>query len=628
MIFLGITLIAYRFLDKGYPVAICLTLYTLPKAPWPIALRDKDSKSFTRHSRSRPLATVGERKSNLFYLMITFTLLVSIMTEGNIQHLLPKPPKPSFLRKIFSCCLKNRPSNYEPHLISITGCKSFDSETLKSIEFRVRDFAADRIYLIGNGFHRMFALFQHVTIEEECMPNCEGKPGELEEELWRQRYLIFSKFDEGVKLDRDSWRSTTHEKIARYIAKYLAQTCAVKTVLDALCGVGGNTIQFARLFKVYSIDIDPVKINYAKHNAQLYNVMEKIEFIEGNFLELDSKYKADIAFLAPDYTWSLEEIDLSSMSNPDFVAMIQKAQQHCSNILVYLPPTVNPHQFADLIMRNTDIDARVEFRILFSEGKLKAVTCMLGNLANLPLRYIKELIASRLNMKKSQMKLVEEILPLIKYKKAIYFLTQIEDQASIGQLSKQNMADAWFNLIKEDPEIQWAGPPVLHLQVGEGSMICSILKHFEIYYIEDLLLPNTISNFDPTPVLEISSQKLVGTWSIAEYICKKHGYYPEDPEQLRRIQGVCEIVNRISAHLKENSQNISNSSDLKMLYSMLGSCYGCFNTTLADFYVIDLLERISSSIEFPFDIEDYLTSWRDRRRSLSFINPQLSLLNG
>ena len=159
-------------------------------------------------------------------------------------------------------------------------------------------------------------------------------------------------------------------------------------------------------------------------------------------------------------------------------------------------------------------------------------------------------------------------------------------------------------------------------------MICSILKHFEIYYIENLLLTNTISNFDQTPVLEISGQKLVGTWSIAEYLCKKHGYYPEDPEQLRVIKGVCELVNRISSHLKENSQSLSSSSDLKMLYSLLGSSYGCFNTTLADFYVIDLLERISSSIELPLDIEDYLTSWRDRRSSLSFINPQLSLLNG
>lgn len=77
---------------------------------------------------------------------------------------------------------------------------------------------------------------------------------------WLQRYRLFSKFDEGIVLDRgrrivlnyfnrllfdsfqiEGWFSVTPEKIARHIAK----RCRCDVIVDAFCGVGGNTIQFA-----------------------------------------------------------------------------------------------------------------------------------------------------------------------------------------------------------------------------------------------------------------------------------------------------------------------------------------------------------------------------------------------
>lgn len=56
------------------------------------------------------------------------------------------------------------------------------------------------------------------------------------------RFSMFPpRFDEGVRLDRESWFSVTPESVARHIAtKY-----TYDTVVDAFCGAGGNTIQFA-----------------------------------------------------------------------------------------------------------------------------------------------------------------------------------------------------------------------------------------------------------------------------------------------------------------------------------------------------------------------------------------------
>lgn len=101
---------------------------------------------------------------------------------------------------------------------------------------------------------------------------------------WHQRYRLFSKFDEGVQLDYESWFSVTPEKIAEHIARRFE---GFEFVVDGFCGVGGNTIQFAKKCgRVIAVDIDPDKIEMARNNARIYGVEENIEFICGDFFEV------------------------------------------------------------------------------------------------------------------------------------------------------------------------------------------------------------------------------------------------------------------------------------------------------------------------------------------------------
>lgn len=58
---------------------------------------------------------------------------------------------------------------------------------------------------------------------------------------WLQRYSLFSKYDEGIKLDEEGWFSVTPE----VIAEHQALRCPTGLVIDAFTGVGGNAIQFA-----------------------------------------------------------------------------------------------------------------------------------------------------------------------------------------------------------------------------------------------------------------------------------------------------------------------------------------------------------------------------------------------
>lgn len=58
---------------------------------------------------------------------------------------------------------------------------------------------------------------------------------------WLRRYSLFSRFDDGIKLDEEGLFSVTPEEIAKHQAAH----CGSGTVIDAFTGVGGNAIQFA-----------------------------------------------------------------------------------------------------------------------------------------------------------------------------------------------------------------------------------------------------------------------------------------------------------------------------------------------------------------------------------------------
>lgn len=79
------------------------------------------------------------------------------------------------------------------------------------------------------------------------------------------------------------------------IARHIAERCRCNTIIDAFCGVGGNTIQFALTCeRVIAIDIDPVRLACARHNAKVYGVADRIEFILGDYITLIPRLRVHI----------------------------------------------------------------------------------------------------------------------------------------------------------------------------------------------------------------------------------------------------------------------------------------------------------------------------------------------
>ena len=105
-----------------------------------------------------------------------------------------------------------------------------------------------------------------------------------------QRYRYFSKFDSGIYMTPSSWYEVTAEAIAAKIAQKMLAPFQEggAVVLDAFCGIGGNTIQFALhpgCKRVIAIDIDPGTLWCARRNCERYGVAEKVVFLEMSFFE-------------------------------------------------------------------------------------------------------------------------------------------------------------------------------------------------------------------------------------------------------------------------------------------------------------------------------------------------------
>ncbi|GMF14111.1 unnamed protein product [Phytophthora lilii] len=163
--------------------------------------------------------------------------------------------------------------------------------------------------------------------------------------------------------------------------EHIAKRLSCDTVVDPFAGCGGNVIQLAMTCKhVIAIDIDPEKIRMAKHNAAIYGVADKIEWIVGNSIDILPKVKADAVFLSPPWggvnysrkLFSLENMLVKGVTGLDLFA---KARCVSKNIAYYLPRGTPTEDLEALTPGEP-----VEREKIFLDKQLKVVTAYYGDL--------------------------------------------------------------------------------------------------------------------------------------------------------------------------------------------------------------------------------------------------------
>lgn len=143
----------------------------------------------------------------------------------------------------------------------------------------------------GQGFHQIPS-----DVIDTSIPNPYDE-SICHDKYWAQRRRLFSRFDQGIKLDSEGWYSVTPEIIADHCAHRVAEMSAAMkkqhhdegiVILDAFCGCGGNSIAFGKIpshliSKVVCVDTDRSKLIKAAYNASIYDIpRDKLVFVECN----------------------------------------------------------------------------------------------------------------------------------------------------------------------------------------------------------------------------------------------------------------------------------------------------------------------------------------------------------
>lgn len=245
---------------------------------------------------------------------------------------------------------------------------------------------------------------------------CQFKPAQSEQrqsiphpKYWAQRHRFFSLFDHGVLLDTEAWFSVTPERIANHQAKRCHRSLcgaprgkeattggrtdrrAQFVVLDAFCGVAGNTIAFARRpgVNVIAYDNDEVRLELASHNADVYGVRDSIDFVcEDVIAALMSAVGGsrhhhdtliDMIFLSPPWGGpeyiDAESFDLQArlVSGLSLIDVVKLSLAITPNVACFLPRNTD---LRPLVVALLPVSFEVERTML--NGKLKALTLYFG----------------------------------------------------------------------------------------------------------------------------------------------------------------------------------------------------------------------------------------------------------
>lgn len=232
--------------------------------------------------------------------------------------------------------------------------------------------------------------FDNIDYAKKHGKNTELKNTAPNYKFWLQRFYYFSKFDQGILMDKESWYSVTPEDMAKYIAKLVKG----KSIIDGFCGCGGNVIQFSKYCsKVYAIDISKEKLNMCKNNCKVYKCKDNIEFIESDFLKMKNKIKADYIFLSP--PWGGTEYKESRVYSikkymyPDITEIVRVSLNVADNILFFLPRNLDLDELFGIC---TDVKNEIkeksgkqlffDIQILKSNGRIKSLLIIFGQKVN------------------------------------------------------------------------------------------------------------------------------------------------------------------------------------------------------------------------------------------------------
>lgn len=169
-------------------------------------------------------------------------------------------------------------------------------------------------------------------------------------------------FHEAVQYDDVSLYSATDQMSARTIAQVLLSLPNIEessVVTDATACIGGNTIEFARVFDhVQAIDIDSARVRMLKHNLNLLELDTRVSIQEADYCKVYSTIEQDIIFVDPPWGGKrykrFEQVRLF-LGKYDVADLAVLLLAHTNHLVIKVPSNYDVRHFAQTVRRRTRV---------------------------------------------------------------------------------------------------------------------------------------------------------------------------------------------------------------------------------------------------------------------------------
>lgn len=155
-----------------------------------------------------------------------------------------------------------------------------------------------------------------------------------------------------------------------------------------------------------AIDTSPTRLALARHNAVIYGVEDRIEFIQADYISFARSYlssqtpdrrKIDVVFLSPPWggpeylAGSTDEPPADKDQHPEFglasmqpihgAELFKLSRKITKNIAYYVPRNTKLEEISELLTEEESRNEKIEVEEEWMGSKLKALTCYFGGLA-------------------------------------------------------------------------------------------------------------------------------------------------------------------------------------------------------------------------------------------------------
>lgn len=222
----------------------------------------------------------------------------------------------------------------------------------------------------------------------------------------------FNNFEKKAKIDTESWEFMIPERISSHIAKR-CHAYSLNIILDAYCGIGMNAIQLKKDdLQVIALDTRKIEltnkiehaVDYANYNAILHGLKEGVNFVKGEFLNMNFNNKIfDVILINPVLKLDPEKrFSLLKNVKFDYHKVLLKSLKLKKNVILCLPKYVETFEIIDLFSAVFNEIEQLEENCLeieyqFMNKELQQIVVFYGHIAGINKEEILNLLLDMVN---------------------------------------------------------------------------------------------------------------------------------------------------------------------------------------------------------------------------------------